>query len=228
MRYPVALVLVTTLGLAAPALAGPPGGKPATAGPKTPKAPKAPKAPTASAGVKGTSAQARGPKTTSPAAATAASKGRPAHAAAAAKPPKAGGAPQATATTATTTTTTSARPGKSGKMSTTTTTTGETVVPGPNVPKNPKLQARLQAMLPEGMTLDQAALGFKNQGQFIAAANVATNLGIPFVDLKTAMVDDGLSLGQAIQKLAPTVDGEVESARATRWASQQTSVEPEP
>lgn len=225
MRYPVALVLVTALGLAAPALAGPPGGKPATAGPKTPKAPKAPKAPTASAGVKGTSAQARGPKTTSPAAATAASKGRPAHAAAAAKPPKAGGAPQAAATAATTT---SARPGKSGKMSTTTTTTGETVVPGPNVPKNPKLQARLQAMLPEGMTLDQAALGFKNQGQFIAAANVATNLGIPFVDLKTAMVDDGLSLGQAIQKLAPTVDGEVESARATRWASQQTSVEPEP
>lgn len=228
MRYPVALVLVTALGLAAPALAGPPGGKPATAGPKTPKAPKAPKAPTASAGVKGPSAQARGPKTTSPAATTAASKGRPAHAAAAAKPPKAGGAPQATTTTATTTTTTSARPGKSGKTSTTTTTTGETVVPGPNVPKNPKLQARLQAMLPEGMTLDQAALGFKNQGQFIAAANVATNLGIPFVDLKTAMVDDGLSLGQAIQKLAPTVDGEVESARATRWASQQTSVEPEP
>ena len=37
------------------------------------------------------------------------------------------------------------------------------------------------------MTLDQASLGFKNQGQFIAALHVSQNLGIPFADLKTAM-----------------------------------------
>ena len=42
-------------------------------------------------------------------------------------------------------------------------------------------------MLPTGMTLDQASLGFKNQGQFIAALHVSRNLGIPFADLKTAM-----------------------------------------
>src|SRR6185436_10792187 len=33
----------------------------------------------------------------------------------------------------------------------------------------------------------QASLGFKNQGQFIAALHVSRNLGIPFADLKTAM-----------------------------------------
>lgn len=90
-----------------------------------------------------------------------------------------------------------------------------------NVPKNPKLAARLQAMLPAGMSLEQAASGFKNQGQFIAAANVANNKGISFVDLKTSMVDGGLSLGQSIQQLKPSLDGKVEAARATRWAEQQ-------
>ena len=71
------------------------------------------------------------------------------------------------------------------------------------------------------MTVEQAALGFKNQGQFIAAVNVANNHGISFVDLKTSMVDGGLSLGQSIQQLKPSLDGEVEAARATRLAEQQ-------
>ncbi len=35
------------------------------------------------------------------------------------------------------------------------------------------------------------------------------------------MVDDGLSLGQSIQQLKPSLDGEVEAARATRLAEQQ-------
>jgi len=47
--------------------------------------------------------------------------------------------------------------------------------------------------------MDQAALGFRNQGQFIAALNASKRLGIPFADLKTAMVTNHNSLGQAIQ-----------------------------
>jgi hypothetical protein len=99
--------------------------------------------------------------------------------------------------------------------------TGEAPIGKSVLAKNPKLVARLQAMLPPGMTVEQAALGFKNQGQFIAAVNVAHNHGISFVDLKTRMVDGGLSLGQAIQQLKPALDGGVEAARATRRAEQQ-------
>jgi hypothetical protein len=94
------------------------------------------------------------------------------------------------------------------------------------LPKNPKLAAKLQGMLPAGLAVDQAALGFRNQGQFVAAVNVSRNLGIPFVDLKTAMVNDGLSLGQSIQRLKPTTDGDVEASRATRWANRQLEREP--
>jgi len=110
-----------------------------------------------------------------------------------------------------------------GPKTTTTASTGihGVVTTKSAVPKNPKLAARLQAMLPFGMTVEQAALGFKNQGQFIAAVNVAHNHGISFVDLKTSMVDGGLSLGQSIQQLKPSLDGDVEAARATRLAEQQ-------
>jgi len=38
------------------------------------------------------------------------------------------------------------------------------------------------------MTLDRASIGYKNQGQFIAALHVSQNLGIPFTELKSHMV----------------------------------------
>jgi hypothetical protein len=98
--------------------------------------------------------------------------------------------------------------------------TSTTTTP-PALPRNPKLVAKLQAMLPAGLSVDQAATGFRNQGQFIAAVNVSRNLGIPFADLKTSMVNDGLSLGQAIQRFKPAADTDVEATRATRWANQQ-------
>lgn len=54
-----------------------------------------------------------------------------------------------------------------------------------------KLETRLQAAGYEG-TVYQAAYGFKNQGQFIAAANVAQNTGVSFEQLKLQMT--GLSI----------------------------------
>jgi len=68
----------------------------------------------------------------------------------------------------------------------------------------PEQLARISAMLPSGMTLDQATAGFRNQGQFIAALNASKNQGVPFSDLQKAMTVDGLSLGQAVKKLRPT------------------------
>ena len=72
------------------------------------------------------------------------------------------------------------------------------------IERNPQLSSRLQALLPPGMTLANAAAGFKNQGQFIAALHVSQNLGIPFADLKAKMTgSDHVSLGKAIQALRP-------------------------
>jgi hypothetical protein len=53
--------------------------------------------------------------------------------------------------------------------------------------------------MPRGTDLMEAAEGFRNLGQFVAAVNVSNNLGLNFDKLKIAMVDDGKSLGQAIQ-----------------------------
>jgi hypothetical protein len=85
--------------------------------------------------------------------------------------------------------------------------------------RNTNLAAKLQSRLPAGTDLMLAAAGFRNLGQFVAAVNVSNNLGIAFPTLKTAMVDNGMSLGQAIQAQRPSVDGTVEANRAQRDAA---------
>jgi hypothetical protein len=111
---------------------------------------------------------------------------------------------------------------KSGKKSTTTsnttatTTTTTTTATGPNalatkISSNPDQLAKITGMLPQGVTLDQATAGFRNQGQFIAALNASKNQGVSFTDLQKAMTVDGQSLGQAVRTLktapAPTTTG---------------------
>ena len=86
---------------------------------------------------------------------------------------------------------------------------------------NPALASRLQPLLPAGMTADQAAQGFKNQGQFVAALHVSRNLGIPFADLKAEMTGPNRrSLGQAIQQLKPAANGATETRRAQHEADE--------
>jgi hypothetical protein len=87
------------------------------------------------------------------------------------------------------------------------------------IDRNPRLAARLQALLPDGMTLDKAAEGFKNQGQFIAALHVAHNLDIPFDQLKADMTGaNKYSLGKAIHELKPTADAAAEVKKADHEA----------
>jgi len=92
--------------------------------------------------------------------------------------------------------------GASSDLTSTATGTGNSRI-ATKISRNPQQLARLTAMLPPGMTLDQAAVGFRNQGQFIAALNASKNQGIPFADLQKAMTVDGLSLGQAVRQLRP-------------------------
>ena len=94
------------------------------------------------------------------------------------------------------------------------------------ISQNPKLEARLQAMLPSGMTMEQAASGFRNQGQFIAALEASKNQGISFTDLKAQMTGDHpVSLGAAIRKLkpAPTTAANDQTDKATTTTSSKTS-----
>ena len=95
--------------------------------------------------------------------------------------------------------------------------------------KNPKLEARLLTLLPPGSTIQDASYGFKNWGQFVAAAHVSNNLGIPFADLKarmtgiptgtlpgTPVLTTPMSLGQAIQSFKGTTSMETTTFSSTR------------
>ena len=95
--------------------------------------------------------------------------------------------------------------------------------------KNPKLEARLLTLLPPGSTIQDASYGFKNWGQFVAAAHVSNNLNIPFVDLKarmtgippgtprgTPVLTTPMSLGQAIQSFKGTTSMDTATFSSTR------------
>jgi len=104
---------------------------------------------------------------------------------------------------------------KTTTASPTPTTTGVTLTPvQQKLQKNTNLAAKLASRLPAGTDLMAASAGFKNLGQFVAAVNVSNNLAIPFADLKTKMVTDGKSLGQAIQVLKPAASATIEAQHA--------------
>ena len=121
----------------------------------------------------------------------------------------------------TTTTTTSAPKGNKRTTTTTTTTTATTSTSGTTLTpvqqklqRNTNLASKLEGRLPAGTNLMTAAEGFRNLGQFVAAVNVSNNLDIPFTTLKARMVDDGLSLGQAIQSVRRDANVTTEVRRA--------------
>ncbi len=88
--------------------------------------------------------------------------------------------------------------------------------------QNTHLSSRLETLLPRGTNLQQAASGFKNLGQFIAAVHVSHNLSIPFDDLKAKMTGpNSVSLGKAIQQLKPDVNAKEETKRANKQAEQE-------
>ncbi|HYM23160.1 MAG TPA: hypothetical protein VEU08_08130 [Vicinamibacterales bacterium] len=125
----------------------------------------------------------------------------------------------ATTSGSTTTTTTSSGGTTTGGTKPTTTTQPPKLNPiAAKITAHPQLDSKITAMLPKGMTLNQASMGFKNQGQFIAALHVSRNLGIPFKDLRTEMVKDHKSLGQSIQTLKKSADSDDAVKTATHEA----------
>ena len=82
--------------------------------------------------------------------------------------------------------------------------THEQMTVASRIEANDKLASRVKLMLPAGMSITDAAAGFKNEGQFIAALHVSQNLNIPFDQVKAKMTGtDGMSLGAAIHALRP-------------------------
>ncbi len=73
-----------------------------------------------------------------------------------------------------------------------------------------------------GQDAQTACSGFKNIGQCVAAAHVAKNLDIPggFDTLRAKITGTGaVSLGKAIQALAPKADAKAEAKKASKQAS---------
>jgi hypothetical protein len=87
--------------------------------------------------------------------------------------------------------------------------------------QNTNLSSRLTTLLPEGTNLQEAAQGFKNLGQFVAAVHVSKNLGVPFEDLKVKLTGlDSEKLGKAIHELKPDVNAKAEAKKANKQAKQ--------
>ena len=73
-----------------------------------------------------------------------------------------------------------------------------------------------------GQDAQTACNGFKNMGQCVAAAHVAKNLDIPggFDALKAKLTGSGsVSLGKAIESLAPNANSRSEAKKANQQAS---------
>ncbi|MBI4443272.1 MAG: hypothetical protein HY649_07850 [Acidobacteria bacterium] len=94
---------------------------------------------------------------------------------------------------------------------------GQKTTVGEQLERNEKLSSRLQGVLPEGTKLREAGNGFNNLGDFVAAAHVSHNLGIPFGDLKAKMAG-GKNLGEAIHELRPEVDHNAAAKKAQEQA----------
>jgi len=60
------------------------------------------------------------------------------------------------------------------------------------------------------------AMGFKNYGQYVAARHVSENLNISTGALRTEMVDNHLSLGDAIKKLGPELSTQITRAEVKK------------
>ena len=68
---------------------------------------------------------------------------------------------------------------------------------------NNVLADTLRVRLPQGTDMLAAAGGFRRLELFVATVHASNNLDIPFFELKRRIVNDGMTLGQAIQDIRP-------------------------
>jgi protein involved in polysaccharide export with SLBB domain len=85
--------------------------------------------------------------------------------------------------------------------------------------RNAVLCDAVRVRLPQGTDLNSAAGGFRRLELFVATVNASNNLGIPFIELKRRIVNDGMTLGQAIQDIRPASKYWSEARRAEEDAA---------
>jgi hypothetical protein len=188
-------VLGLTFGSVSAAPKGPKTGRPvakasASKAPKATKTASAPKTPKTTAAPKSKAAKLTSPKGSSNARATKAAK----------VDAKLAKSPTSTTTTATTTTTT---------PETVDFTKGKVAE---KLAKNSALRTKLESQLTAlgyGGTVFEAAYGFKNQGQLVAALNNAQNHTLSFEQLKTLMTGISVDAAGVILKANLNPDGTV-------------------
>jgi hypothetical protein len=82
--------------------------------------------------------------------------------------------------------------------------------------RDPALRARLSKLFPD-QDMAKAAVGFRTVRDLVAALHVASNLKIPFAEIKRLTADAGnRNLQKAIARLRPDVDARAEVRRAQR------------
>jgi hypothetical protein len=110
-------------------------------------------------------------------------------------------------------------------------------VPGMNTPppieqrpkdylsQNPKFNAKIQQLIPEGTTPIQVCDGFTTLGDCVAAIHASQNLAIPMADLKGKVTGKGSkNLEKGIHELKPDVDAKAERKKAWKQAEQDIPV----
>ena len=85
--------------------------------------------------------------------------------------------------------------------------------------RNAIVRETVRARLPESTNLNAAAGGFRRLELFVATVNASSNLGISFFELKRRIVNDGMTLGQAIQDIRPASKYWTEARRAEEDAA---------
>jgi hypothetical protein len=85
--------------------------------------------------------------------------------------------------------------------------------------RNAIVREAVRVRLPEGTNLNTAASGFRRLELFVATVNASSNLGISFFELKRRIVNDGMTLGQAIQDIRPASKYWTEARRAEEDAA---------
>ena len=79
----------------------------------------------------------------------------------------------------------------------------------------------LAAIVPPGMSAQEACAGFRSVDQCVATLHASQNLSIPFPDLKSS-VTGGAKLGTAIHQLKPDANVKAEVRKAEEQARSDT------
>jgi hypothetical protein len=91
--------------------------------------------------------------------------------------------------------------------------------------RDAKLAAKLQKLLPNGPTVQEACDGFKKLGDCVSAIRASQNLEIPLADLKAKVTGKGAeNLEKAIHELKPSVDAKAEKKKAYKQAEREIPV----